>query len=183
MQIGVRLNGDSKLTVGVKVSVNSCLSLYLGPAIPHLSPKLDWLFPPRPSNDKQYWWMDGVFSFNLKDGGEDPDYYSAGELRNQYCVFKKALFKNNLLPPWGPEALRSSASGTTVWAWRWLYIPTPECRLWSSEHPEASRSSEVQLRGHKPHTVNLMLHNCLLIATVQRFHNKSTSRPSRQLLH
>lgn len=62
--------------------------------------------------------------------------------------------KRNPSPPWGPETLRSSASGMRVWAWRWLCIPTPECHQWSSEHPEASRLSEVQLWGHIPHTVN-----------------------------
>ena len=62
--------------------------------------------------------------------------------------------KRNPLPPWGPEALRSSASGTTVWAWRWLCTPTPEYQRWSSEHLEASRSSAAQLRGHTAHSVN-----------------------------
>lgn len=53
--------------------------------------------------------------------------------------------KRNLLPPWGPDALRSSASGTRAWAWRWLCTPTPEYHQWSSGHLEASQSSAVQL--------------------------------------
>lgn len=52
---------------------------------------------------------------------------------------------NTPLPPWGPRALRSLASGMRVWAWRWLCIPTQECHQWSSEHPQASQSSEVKL--------------------------------------
>ena len=53
----VRLIGDSKLPVGVNVSVSGCLSLYVGPVIdwrpvqgvPRLSPNAswDWLQHPR----------------------------------------------------------------------------------------------------------------------------------------
>lgn len=52
---------------------------------------------------------------------------------------------DELLPPCGPRALRSSASGRTAWAWRWLCTPTPECRRWFFGRLEASRSVEAQL--------------------------------------
>lgn len=58
---------------------------------------------------------------------------------------KKPQITNIPLPPCGPKALHSSASGMRVWAWHLLCIPTPECHQWSSEHPEASQSIEVQL--------------------------------------
>lgn len=54
----------------------------------------------------------------------------------QQC--KKSQFrKKSILPPWGPEALHSSASGTRVLVCHWPCIPTPESHQWSSVHPEA----------------------------------------------
>merc|ERR1712035_59525 len=73
MQVGDRLIGDSKLTVGVNVSMNGCLSLRVSPAtvwrpvqgVPCLSPNVSWdrLQPPRdPQEDKRLedGWMDTV---------------------------------------------------------------------------------------------------------------------------
>ena len=62
-RLGTRLIGDSKLSVGVNVSVNGCLSLCVSPAIvwrpvqgvPCLSPDVSWdrLQPPRdPQEDE-----------------------------------------------------------------------------------------------------------------------------------
>lgn len=54
MHIAVRLTGDSKLTMGVNVSVNGCLSLYVGHAITlATSPNVSW--DPRPLKDKGGW--------------------------------------------------------------------------------------------------------------------------------
>lgn len=58
---------------------------------------------------------------------------------------EKTIKKTHTIPPYGPEALHSSASGKRVWALHLLYIPTPECHQWLSGHPEASQSVAVQL--------------------------------------
>lgn len=58
---------------------------------------------------------------------------------------EKTKTKPHPIPPYGLDALHSSASGKRVWAWHLLYIPTPEFHRWSSGHPEASQSVEVQL--------------------------------------
>merc|ERR1711980_625 len=72
--LGTRLIDYSKLSIGVNVSVNGCLSLCVSPAIvwrpvqgvPCLSPNVSWdrLQPPRdPQEDK--WlrgWMDGCLA-------------------------------------------------------------------------------------------------------------------------